>query len=114
MRLGVKIALSFVIVSLIVIFITGYVFFIYASNSMEERIKAQLDSVIILKKNQINMFTEHYMEELEFIAEDASLVISTPNQTSEKIDSELRGLIFEELKKGGEFSIFTFFLLTAE
>ena len=53
MKIHIKLTILFVIVSLIVISITSYSFFVHGSKTIGERTKAHLESVAVLKENVI-------------------------------------------------------------
>ena len=57
MRIWLKLVMYFVIVSLIVITLNSFMFFIQGSEAIEERVEAQLDSIIALKENLLPPLT---------------------------------------------------------
>lgn len=50
--------------------LSGGAVYYYIEQSMEERIVAQLESILVLKENQLNDFVEHSMEDIEGLAKD--------------------------------------------
>jgi len=68
MRLGVKLSIIFIILSLVVGFIIALTFFIHSSNIIELRIQNQLEVMNLLKKNQLQTFIEEQVSDLELLS----------------------------------------------
>lgn len=70
MKINLKLSGLFIVLSLIVVSISAYVFFIQGSKAIEERMEAQLESIIVLKENQLNYFIKEEVEDIESIVNE--------------------------------------------
>jgi len=98
-----KLTSLFVIVSLVAITLSGYVFFTQGSKAIEERTIAQLESIVVLKENQFDGFIEEEIEDIIDIGEDLSDTLI--NQEIGKIAyrEDIRRSLKENLEEEPDF-----------
>ena len=87
MRIIVKLMLLILIITGIITASYLFLFQIYGKQIIQERIEAQLNSVSILKQNQLNFYVEVEKEEIASLAEESSLIDLIKNinkKTSER------------------------------
>jgi len=84
MKIGLKLIISFELLALLVIVVVGYALFAQASEAIEERTIAQLESVVVLKENRMNDFFKENAEDLTNIQEESSSLLI--NQESKKMN----------------------------
>lgn len=65
MKIGSKLILIIGLLVIISVTISGIIYYFLSKQSIEERTKAQLESVIILKENQFNNFIEESVQDIE-------------------------------------------------
>jgi methyl-accepting chemotaxis protein len=109
MRIGLKLIAWFVLLALIGITIGSYVFFIQGSKAIEERTRAQLESVVVLKESHFNDYLEEEIEDLIGIREELPGLLV--NQEMEEVipRGDIRRLLKEHL--GRESDFIEFFVL---
>ncbi len=113
MKIALRLILMFVILALIAISLGGVSYYVTAKQALEERIEAQLESVVILKENQLNGFIEEEREDLESIAKEKifrdrfieMLEAHSTHDPNEPLHHEaIKGLLKEKLgTMGGDF-----------
>ncbi|PCI20160.1 hypothetical protein COB64_02515 [Candidatus Wolfebacteria bacterium] len=74
MRIGTKLLLIIGIVSFIGITIGGIIYYFITRQAIEERIVAQLESITILKENQLNNFISEEMDDVIVLSSDEALL----------------------------------------
>ncbi|MBR9677135.1 HAMP domain-containing protein [Candidatus Woesearchaeota archaeon] len=70
MKIGTKLLIFFSVIAIIAVLFTSIVLFFTASNAMQERAIAQLESIVVLKESHLTSFIEEEIGDLESIALD--------------------------------------------
>ncbi len=70
MKIGVKLVLIIGVLMLIGVVLSGTTYYYTGMQSIEERIMAQLESIVVLKENQFDMFIEEEKEDLKSAARE--------------------------------------------
>ncbi|MCF7907903.1 MAG: PAS domain S-box protein [Candidatus Omnitrophica bacterium] len=74
MKIRAKLIILFVVVAVLITLINGFVFVIQGESSLAQRTEAQLESVTVLKGNQLKVFIKDATSRLEGIARERVLV----------------------------------------
>jgi|GEM_PF-2010479 len=69
MKIQTKLVLMFSLISIMILGLNGYIFITNGRSAVTDRIKKQLESVVVLKENQLNNYLELAIGELEFFVE---------------------------------------------
>ncbi|MBU1032446.1 cell wall metabolism sensor histidine kinase WalK [Patescibacteria group bacterium] len=97
LKLGSKLIL--IVGSLIVcsVAISGVIFYYnIAKNTLTERTVAQLESIIVLKENQLNFFAERSTEDIKGLADEKSLVNNFKKLQKAYVSQEADGMVYSE------------------
>jgi HAMP domain-containing protein len=74
MKIGPKLILITGILTIMSVAISGTAFFLAAQQSLENRIEAQLETVAVLKENNINNFIGMEVDDIESIAREKAII----------------------------------------
>lgn len=69
MKIQSKLVLLFVIISLLCVITSGMIFFIEGKNALTKRVRAQLESITVLKESQLEHFIKTGIKDIEEITE---------------------------------------------
>ncbi len=93
MKFKTKLILQFTFLSICLIISGAYLYYISADKAITTRLNAQLESVGVLKENQINYVLEHHIDHLEEYAHDYAIQSIASYQ-----NSDLNNLVIDSQK----------------
>ncbi len=79
MKVGVKLTVVFVVLSVIAISLTSIMFFNYTREIIQERLVSQLETVTFLKENQLDYFIQEKIDDLESLARNKEFLNQIEN-----------------------------------
>jgi signal transduction histidine kinase len=103
MKITVKLTLTIAIITLIMILLNTVMFYYYSNIMTQQRIEAHLNSVVIMKENQINNFVEEEEEEIMIMLGQKELASTLSdmdmkgNVHSGDDEAKLRALLYSHL-----------------
>lgn len=74
MKLSIKLISVFISLALIIILVSSLIFFIIGKSSIEDRVRSQLESIAVLKANQVESFIIEEKYHLEELSQDETLL----------------------------------------
>jgi two-component system sensor kinase FixL len=96
MKIGSKLILIITALVVICIAISGTIYYFTAEKTIEERVKAQLESVAVLKENQFNDFIGGSIEDVEGLAKEKFFVESFIRELKAHAAQEANEMIYHE------------------
>ena len=120
MKIRSKLIMYLVSISLIAIFLSSFLFFINGKNALENRVGAQLESVAVLKENQLNYFIGQKIKDVDLLAGARRMngILAAIEANYSHADATIahksaaRELLKEELAKREDF--LEFFILSTD